>query len=77
MAMTKKNKFIVDLSSVPLTEAQVKDMQSAIEKAITGILAQDETTRNTKLSFVTPEMALRLYGLNGSTTGYNGGGGGQ
>lgn len=73
----KKHKFIVDLGMVELTEKQAKEIQSGIEKLVTGILTENEATRRVKLSPITPEMALKLYGLNGGTTGYNGGGGGQ
>jgi len=66
----KKNKFIIDLGSVELDEKQVEQIQKGLEKVVSGILAENTSTREVKLSPVTPEMALKLYGLNGNTSGY-------
>jgi len=52
----KHQKFVVDLSTIELTETQVNEIQSGIEEIVTGILIRNATTENLKMSPLSSEF---------------------
>lgn len=69
-----KNRFVVDLGTVDLSEKQITDINKGIEKVVTTALAENPATKKVKISPITPEIGQRLYGPGGGgTMGYAGG----
>jgi len=59
----KKNKFIIDLSTINLTDKQIKDIQSGIEKVVTETLIENVAFNSEKLNPITKEMVEQKHSL--------------